>query len=432
MRARISRRQALKTLGVAPLALGTTVSSFGSSGCGADELDPGITLGPWPAMPTASSMAIWCEAGRAPHPASLRLESGTLVAEASFEPIAPGLHRARFEGLAQDTRHFFELTDARGVLHGGSFLTMPSATGLARLAISSDIHPSSKPYRAFAQVEALQPHLYLGLGDQVYADLDPEVGLVEPTRRAYEALYRRTWDDPALRSCWADVPRLLVWDDHETINDFDGTGDPRRIAAARLVYERLQHSRSGSDQAWTILGAGPASIFVMDTRSFRSPLGTPDGPDKTMLGAAQLEALRTWLATSPAALRVLASPTPMHRYADTGLDCWSVGYAYERDLVLAAIASERPESVVVVSGDQHWPAVVELPLPGGGSVLELGCTPIAAFSRAAPAASTLGPDALYVGSNVRGFGSLEIDSSGFSFAFVDELGAERFALSRAL
>ncbi|UJR80139.1 alkaline phosphatase D family protein [Sandaracinus amylolyticus] len=422
------RRATLRTLGLATLAARTLGVAPMLGGCGDDEAPPRatITLGPWPVMPTARSIAIWCEAGVAPDDVEI-----VGVGTAPFVMIGEGLFLARVEGLMPDTEHRFVVR--ADVTHEGTFRTMPERDGLVRLAIGADIHPQSAPYVAFDRIRALSPHLYLGLGDQIYADIDP-TGPALPTRESYEELYRRTWDDDALRACWANVPTLLVWDDHETWNDFDNTLDDERADVARDAYERMQRSRSPSDDAWTILEAGPASLFVLDTRSFRSPNVALDGPRKTMLGDAQLAALIAWLETSDAPLRVIASPTPLHRYADTGLDAWAHGFTFERDVILRAIEANDPSTVLIVSGDQHWPAVVELPLPGGGTVLELQCTPTAAFFRAAPIAETLGPDVLFVGRDQRGFGWLEIDGATspptISFAWIDELGTERFALVR--
>lgn len=423
----MGRRETLRWLGMAPWALGMPGATW-TSGCADDER--GLLLGPFPAMPTASSMAIWCVARHRPDEVELRSASGITLARAAFEPHVEGTFLARLSGLTADTAYTFRALDAAGRTHAGSFRTLPPPDGTLHLAIGSDIHPSSKPYVAFARIAERAPHLYLGLGDQVYADLDPERGLVGATARAHEALYLRTWDDEALRSCWSNVASLLVWDDHETFNDFDGTGDPRRAQVAREAYERMQHSRSPSDTAWTVLDAGPASLFVLDTRTFRSPIATPDGPSKTMIGAAQRDALLTWLAESQASYRVIASPTPFHRYADTGGDGWFHGYPTERSEILAAIAASDPASVLIVGGDQHWPSVMELPLPGGGTVLELGCTPIAAFERPPPSVG-LGPDALFVGTG-RGFGELQLDAGGFRYAFVDEQGADRFVIERTI
>jgi hypothetical protein len=395
----------------------------GLAGCADGELP--ITLGPWPARPSDSSMAIWCEAEAQPPPAQLFDEAGPL-ASAMFEPILDGIWLARFDSLAPDTEYRFEVDLAEG-----SFRTLPLPSGVLRLAIGADIHPSSKPYTVFDLVRERAPHLFLGLGDHIYADLDP--GPIEPTPEAYDAMYRATWDDPSLRACWANVASLLVWDDHETWNDFDASAEPIRAAAASASYERMQRSRSPSEREWTILDAGPASLFVLDTRSFRSANRDPDGPAKTMLGVEQRDALFAWLAERRGSIRIVASPTPLHRYADTGVDAWAHGFAYERDLVLAEIAANDPSTVVVVSGDQHWPGVFELPLPGGGTVLELMCTPIAAFSRVAPEPVALEADALYVGRDHRGFGWLEIDGSTtparVSFAWIDDAGMERFSVA---
>src|SRR5690606_37134105 len=128
------------------------------------------------------------------------------------------------------------------------------------------------------------PHFFLGLGDHVYADVHGKAG-IPPTREAYESLYREPWSEPALAHCWSRVPSVLVWDDHETWNDFDGsTVSLERAAAAKDVYRRMQRSRAPGADDWLVIDAGPASFFVADTRSHRAPNGAADGPGKSMLG----------------------------------------------------------------------------------------------------------------------------------------------------
>jgi hypothetical protein len=99
----------------------------------------------------------------------------------------------------------------------------------------------------------------------------------------FEQRYRDTWIDPYLIACWAQVPTLLMWDDHETWNDFDNSEDwdPALVAVANAIHQRMQHSRSRTEHAWVVLDAGPANIFVLDTRSYRSPNFSPDGPEKS-------------------------------------------------------------------------------------------------------------------------------------------------------
>lgn len=421
----IGRREVLRLAALSPLGaiVGSGCSEASGSWTSATGLADGF--GPFPCRPTATSMGLWAEDLRHGLSTATAIASDGSRVESTFTPIGDRLALAEFTGLEPDTDYAFEVSGRRG----GRFRTMPLRDGIVRLAFGSDIHVDSKPYRGFEAMRATSPHLYVGLGDAVYADFDAEV-IADPSYDAHDRLYRVTWRDEHLLRAFSEVPSLLVWDDHEVWNDYDGSFAFDRIDAARAAYERFQHSRSPGGTAWSTIDAGPASVFVLDTRSFRSPNATPDGPAKSMLGAAQKQALFDWLAETPDTFRIIASPTAFHPYSDTGADSWIGGFATERAELLAAFAANDPARLAIVSGDLHWPAVVELPLPGGSKIVEYGCTPIAAFPRKAPA--SVGTDVLYLGADVHGFGLLTIDGLDLStdFRFIDSNSDERFALVR--
>jgi hypothetical protein len=58
---------------------------------------------------------------------------------------------------------------------------------------------------------------------------------------------------------------------------------------------------------------GDVTFFVIETGSFSSPSGLIDGPEKTLLGTRQFQALKDWLVRSKDEkflLRFLISPVP--------------------------------------------------------------------------------------------------------------------------
>lgn len=373
-------------------------------------------------------MSLWVE-GPDGCVSSAMLQGPAEPVEATFARLDDELWLATFEGLSPDTPYSYDVVDGSGHEHVGQFRTLPLTSGIVELAFGADIHPWSKPYVAFERIREAAPHVFVGLGDQIYSDIDP-VAPTPPTLEGYVAAYREIWDDPSLRACWGSVPAVMVWDDHEIWNDYDGSARENRFAPARGAYQRFQRSRQASERPWTVLRAGPAEVFLLDTRTYRDPNAAPDGPDKTMLGAEQLAALVQWLETSSAKLRIVGSPTPVNSYATTGHDAWAYGFATERARVLGAIEQRDPASVVIVSGDQHWPGVFRLALPGGGSVLELMATPTAAFTRPPPIA--FGADALYVGTDHVGFGMLVVDGrqapAKAHYRWVDASGETRFSI----
>lgn len=377
-------------------------------------------------------MSLWLESLSGPPPSYIIFDLELRrVGEFIFDEIDDDLYLSSIDGLLPDTEYlFFEESALELDRPAGSFRTLPEQGGTLRLAIGADIHPESAPYLAFHEIALREPHLFLGLGDHVYADLDPG-GPIPPTEAAHRALYRRTWDDEALHTCWSNTASVLVWDDHEVWNDFDAATDRARAAAAADAYQRYQRSRSPSRDPWIVFDAGPAEIFILDTRTYRDANHAPAGPQKTMIGAAQKAALFDWLERAEAPFKLIASPTPFHHYADTGEDAWAHGFLHERDEIFGAIDRADPERIILLSGDQHWPAVIEHTLPSGAPILELMCTPTAAFTRPPPDPGALGDDALYIGGGELGFGWLEIEGGGaIRFQWINEHGETRYALDR--
>lgn len=96
------------------------------------------------------------------------------------------------------------------------------------------------------------------LGDNVYADHAWNQSIKYPNvdpKEFYRRRYRRTWfRNPDKRNVLASVSNLMIWDDHEIVNDANilelisgtggtgGTGRERIINAAVDVYEEYQES----------------------------------------------------------------------------------------------------------------------------------------------------------------------------------------------
>jgi len=387
-------------------------------------------LGPYLARPSAHGMSVWFESDQgAPGIAEARDLSSRHRTVAPFSEIDRGLFLATFTDLRPDTGYSYRFVDAKSRVHTSTFRTFPTERSIAKVVFGSDIHPWSAPHSIFDRIADEAPHLYVGIGDQVYADVDVDT-IPAATPEAYAALYRRTWNDPSIARCFRKVPAALVWDDHEIWNDYDGTTNQDRFLAARVAYRRYQRSRSRGSTPWSVVRVGAAEIFLADTRSHRDPNYANDVPGKSILGTPQREALMNFIATSTAGLRIVASPTPFHRYVTTGRDGWALGFAGERELLLRHIDAHDPRTVLLVSGDQHWPGVFSHALPSGGHVIELQCTPTSAFFRAKP--TEVGPDVWYVDGDHTGYGSLVIDGTGpeprARFAWTDSDGRERYVL----
>lgn len=268
-------------------------------------------------------------------------------------------------------------------------------------------HPLAIPgMRHLANIlPKLQAQFMLFLGDFIYIDVPKRQGKHEED---YRQKYRHVYASPD----WAPVGQNLSWihvlDDHEIGNDWDlnTTGVYRAAIEPWHHYQELANPPPARVAGTTNLrreGAtyfdfvqGPASFFLLDTRSYRSTNSLPfDHPEKTMLGAQQLEDFIDWLnRPEPKGVKwkIVASSIPLTKnWPVNTRDTWG-GFLVERRKVLEAMwdAGARGVGVVVVSGDRHEFAATKFPPPAGGrwpetaAAYEFSCSPLNQFASPLP------------------------------------------------
>jgi alkaline phosphatase D len=276
------------------------------------------------------------------------------------------------------------------------------ARGQLRVALGADIGTQLKQ-PIFDQIRAVQPDLLLLLGDNVYAD---EMGV---DFASYAQAYVNGWQIRNLAELLRVVPSFMIWDDHEIVDNF-APGSSARYRPARQAYELFVNARNPAPvrpgTLYYTFDAGDVSFFVLDERSHRSPENQADGPDKTMLGSDQKQALLAWLRCSNARLKVIASSVTFSDWGSTGTDCW-VGYSNEREEIFSFIAAHAIDDVLLVSGDQHWSAVFRYER-AGYRFYEFMPTPLSKSRRFAPADAT--PEILARDEDHFVFGVLDIDT----------------------
>ncbi len=136
-------------------------------------------------------------------------------------------------------------------------------------------------------------------GDQVYADdafdegvqilrssipeADKDAAIVE----CYKRIYRRTWTQPSMKALLAQASHLMMWDDHESRNDwgtFTTDWDPRSIdwrivLCARTAYWQYQRQLWDDIDNWPnrltdpechFHVYGPFGLLILDSRGCRS------------------------------------------------------------------------------------------------------------------------------------------------------------------
>ncbi|KAF4461222.1 alkaline phosphatase family [Fusarium albosuccineum] len=261
----------------------------------------------------------------------------------------------------------------------GLFTFLSTSCILPRFPYNPVDHPLAIPgLRNLASLlPKLSPQFMLFLGDFIYVDVPERFG---KSAEEYRMQYRQVYASPD----WAPVAQNLSWihvlDDHEISNDWSSntTGiysaavDPWHIYQANANPPIAQAAGPESlrqNATWYEFTQGPASFFMMDTRSYRSSNNLPfDAADKTMLGKEQLADLLAWLArpvSKGVRWKFIASSVPFTKNWPVNVkDTWG-GFLSERKQVLEAMwdAGTQGTAVVILSGDRHEFAATKFPPP---------------------------------------------------------------------
>ncbi len=269
-------------------------------------------------------------------------------------------------GLAPGTRYFYAL-EVDGEVDGarrGTFRTPLDGPQSFTFAFGTCARTGSN-HPVFETIRRHDPLFLLHLGDLHYQNIrknDPAA-----FAHAFDAVLGAASQSRLYRS----VPIAYVWDDH----DFGGNNSDSTSAsrpAARQAYRRaVPHYPLPADvppegdrwgnadgpiyQAFTI---GRVRFLITDSRSERAPKSAPDGPSKTMLGAAQKEWLKRELidARDRYPLIVWVNTVPWIARPKAGADHWG-GYASEHLELARFIEDEAVEQLVMLSGDAHMSAI---------------------------------------------------------------------------
>lgn len=295
----------------------------------------------------------------------------------------------------------------------------------------------------------------LFLGDFIYVDVPQRFGKsAEEYRMQYRQVYAsRDWAPVGQNLSW-----IHVWDDHEISNDwssksegvYDAALEPWKTYHADLNPPRALKAGSKTQRregaTWYEFAEGPASFFMMDTRSYRDSNNLPfEDEEKTMLGAEQLEDFLAWLARpEPRGIKwkFVASSIPFTKNWPVNVkDTWG-GFLSERKKVLEAMwdAGARGNTVVILSGDRHEFAATKFPpppeskWPETAAAYEFSTSPLNQFAMPVPSYKQTDEEDVmlrYIPSGSSKFGAFTIETIAGESAlqyrlFID--GKERWSI----
>ena len=365
--------------------------------------------------------------------------------------------KLRLADLKPATRYAYRVRGATEA--SGEFSTAPAPEVAARVRLvwSGDLGggPACRrrdgDYRIFHAIVRREPDFFLFVGDTVYADhacagagLLPGAEFVATTLPQFRARHAHNREDPALVALLARTSVSAIWDDHEVSNDFAGTSQPLMPVGrqAFLEYWPILPPAEEPTRLYRALRWGRLlEVFILDTRQYRSDNCQPDGPGKTMLGAAQRRWLVDGLAASPATWKIVVSSVTLS--VSTGRTCrdswsnatlWGVpeengtGFATERDAILRALRGRGVKNLVVLAADVHHAEVIRHHPATDFSFHEFIAGPLAStLGRPRPLDQALNPRSLFAQGGVNTFGEITFEPPHLTVRLFDEDGRLLFS-----
>ena len=285
----------------------------------------------------------------------------------------------------------------------GSFRTAPEPddSTAVRFAFGGDVagqnvcRDLATGVPMFAVMRAANPDFFIALGDMVYADNDCEpvgrygndqhplvLGGGAQNRSEFDQRWNYVRSDAAFQALLRQTGYYGVWDDHEVINDFYPDSAGEAYAPGKAAF-----------RSWSGLSRDPlhrstrwgrhAEVFILDTRSFRSPNSLEDGFGKTLLGAEQRDWLVSELKGSDATWKFVVSSVPIA--IPTGWppegprDGWASGASetgYEHELLSILDDVGCTSGLIWLSTDVHFATAFLLKAPSGWAFHELVTGPM--------------------------------------------------------
>ena len=337
------------------------------------------------------------------------IESSDFTSRAVLADLPPG-QRIFYRVLYQDLSDLRTWSDPVG----GSFMTPSSAPKDITLAWSADtvgqgwgINPEWGGLRMYETMRKAQPDVFINVGDTIYADqpLQSEVKLddgrmwknvvTEAKSRVAQSLadfrggYQYNLSDDHMRRFNAEVPQIVMWDDHEVRdnwywerrNDADARYAEKSVAvlAARgrqafFEYNPLPLVADDPERIYRSVPMGPlVEVFALDMRTFKGANSdnrqTVNDPSSAVFGSVQLQWLKDALKRSTATWKIVAADLPLGLIVGDGANRYEAvangepGAPLGRELevadLLSSIKRERIRNVVWITADVHYCAAHE-------------------------------------------------------------------------
>ena len=157
----------------------------------------------------------------------------------------------------------------------------------------------------------------------------------------------------------------FIKDDHDTLKNDCWPGQKYGELTFARGLEIYREQLPVSSPAYRRLRWGKhVELWFLEGREFRSPNRMADGPDKTILGAVQMQWLRETLAASTATFRIVVSATPIVGPDRKGKRDNHANQNFQHEgRALRALLASQPRTIVIC-GDRHWQYASHDPVTG--------------------------------------------------------------------
>jgi alkaline phosphatase D len=335
------------------------------------------------------------------------IEASDFTAKLDLRGLPAGeriFYRVQFQDL-RDLKNWSEPAQ-------GTLVTPPRPDGQARdvkIAFTGDvcgqgwgIDLARGGLKMFETMRRAEPDLFIHLGDTIYADnpipaeqkLDDGSLWKNVTSEAkshvaqslddFRGAYLYNLLDENVRRFNSSVSQVVLWDDHETHNNWFPQGryeDSRyqeqssallsaRARTAFLEYQPIRQFARDRERIYRAQRFGPlVEVIAWDMRSYRGPNSANRQAElhaeSAILGATQLSWLKSRLAASTATWKIIASDMPLglvvtDKHGSEAVANGDGGPPLGRELeiaeLLAFIKGRSIQNVVFVTADVHYAA----------------------------------------------------------------------------
>jgi alkaline phosphatase D len=281
-----------------------------------------------------------------------------------------------------------------------------------RIALASCQHYEQGQFIAHAEIAKQKLDFVLFMGDYIYESSNSQyvirkhIGEEPKTLEQYRERYEQYKRDPMLQEAHAAHPWVLMWDDHEVVNDYANDQDRQYTDPQQMLLRRAAAYRAYFEHQPILLGPDKdnpanmrlyeqltwgklAEVWTLDCRQYRSAQACRDpvrgggrmvvqcdelsDPARTMLGNEQERWITDSLSQSKRQWKLVAQATQISSTsipAPVGRSYWNDawdGYPEARKRLLQTVVDAKLINVVTLGGDVHCNVAANLRLEPNNS-----------------------------------------------------------------